>query len=522
MEHPVRTVAPRVGTPSAEILLRFVVFVLLAVAPSQATTIAVPGGVATIQAGLDLAFAGDVVEVAAGIYSESLVFPRSGAPGAPIVLRAAPGAEVVLDATGVAAANVILLENRSHIRIVGFEIRNHTVVDDGSAIRLLGSGTDVQILGNHIHEVRGTSGMAITVYGTAPTAISNLVIVGNVIHDIEAAPSEAITLNGNVDGFLIEGNNLDTIDNIAIDAIGGETDIQPNSALVARNGVIRGNTVRRANSSYEGGYAAGIYVDGGRDIVIENNWIEGSDLGIEVGAENAGITTSNVVVRNNTVVRNERAGIVLGGYAQEVGRIDAVTVRGNTLFQNNTLGATGQGRFFVGGGVAELWVQWVEDLVVTGNLVVAGPENVVVGSYDPGSAGGSVAVDRNLYWSGAIGSAELSWQGSSASGVPAWRTLTGFDQLTVVANPLVVDVVAPDLHLAPGSPAIDAFDPAFLPAQERDADLAPRRLGAAMDIGADESGALFGDGFETGSADRWSAQVPAALIAVWLPGREGG
>ena len=78
------------------------------------------------------------------------------------------------------------------------------------------------------------------------------------------APSEALVLNGNVTGFQVTGNVVRDVNNIGIDMIGGETDIQPNPALVARNGIVRRNVVVAANSNYEGGYAAGIYVDGGR------------------------------------------------------------------------------------------------------------------------------------------------------------------------------------------------------------------------------------------------------------------
>ena len=115
--------------------------------------------------------------------------------------------------------------------------------------------------------------------------------------------------------------------------------------------MVRGNTVLRANSSYGGGYAAGIYVDGGRDIVIENNVVAECDLGIEIGAENAAITTENVTVRNNVVSRNEKAGIVFGGYDEAVGRVESCMFLGNTLWENNTVGETGQGTYFVGGGV---------------------------------------------------------------------------------------------------------------------------------------------------------------------------
>ena len=83
---------------------------------------------------------------------------------------------------------------------------------------------------------------------------------------------------------------------------------------VARNGIVRGNTVLRANEQ-GGGYAGGIYVDGGKDILIERNVVSGSDLGIEIGAENSGIITSGVIVRDNVVYANEKVGIVFGGIA---------------------------------------------------------------------------------------------------------------------------------------------------------------------------------------------------------------
>ncbi len=280
---------------------------------SSAGVITVPGDFPTVQAALNAAVAGEAIEVADGVYFEKIVFPRSGAPGAPITLRAAAGANPILDGTGVAGADMVRIDSKSHLRLIGFEIRNHLGVDDGSGVRIVGAGTDLEISGNVIHEIRGDDAMGITVYGTEPQPISDLVIAGNQIFDCEPARSEALVLNGNVDGFEISGNLVRDVNNIGIDMIGGETPIQPDPSLVARNGVVRGNTVIHANSIYEGGYAGGIYVDGGRDIVIENNSVSFSDLGIEIGAENDGLTTTGIVVRNNVLFSNERAGLVFGG-----------------------------------------------------------------------------------------------------------------------------------------------------------------------------------------------------------------
>jgi hypothetical protein len=316
---------------------------LAAAAPAAAAilTVAPSGGdFTTVQAALDAAVAGDTIRVheAPSPYFEKVSFPRSGnAVDGSISLEAAPGERPVLDGTGVAGANMVLIENRSFVRVQGFEIRNNLNVNDGSGIRVLGSGTNVELRDNEIHEIRGRHAMGITVYATEPVPISDLVIDGNLIHDCDPATSEALTLNGNVDGFVVSDNVVRDVNNIAIDFIGGETDIQPDPTKVVRNGVVRGNRVERARSSYGGGFAAGIYVDGARDIVIENNVVTESDLGMEIGAENPGQVTTGIVVRNNVLYRNDKVGLVFGGYAAGVGRVRDSEFRNNTTFENDTL-----------------------------------------------------------------------------------------------------------------------------------------------------------------------------------------
>ena len=360
-----------------------------------------------------------------------------------------------------------------------------------------------------IHEIRGADAMGITVYGTDPEPITDLVIDGNEIYDCEPSQSEALTLNGNVDGFEVTDNLVRDVNNIGIDFIGGETDIQPDEKLVARNGLVRGNTVLRANSNYGGGYGAGIYVDGGRDIVIENNLVAESDLGIEIGAENAGITTENIVVRNNVVARNERAGVVFGGYEEAVGRVESCVFLGNTLWENNTVGETGQGTYFVGGGVSEIWVQWATGNTLENNIVVAGPENVIVGSYEAGSSVGN-DFDFNLYDSADPANAEFSLNDEYFTGLSEWQSQTGQDPSSLGADPQLVNPAAGDFHLAAASPAVDAGNPLYVPAEEEaDLDGEARLVGAAVDIGADELGPalIFADGFESGDTSAWSSAV---------------
>lgn len=237
---------------------------------------------------------------------------------------------------------------------------------------------------------------------------------------------------------------------------------------------MRGNTVLRARSSYGGGFAAGIYVDGGRGIVVEHNLVSESDLGIEIGAENPGIVASGIVVRNNVVWRNDKAGIVFGGFAAGVGRVRDSVFRNNTTWENDTLGT----------GFGELWVQFAEDNVVRQNVFVAAAGGVLLSS-ENGNVGN--ALDWNLWWAPAPGGTFV-WQGTAHATFAAFQAATGQDANGLFAAPQLLAPASGDFHLAAASPAVDRGDPAFVAAPgETDLDGAPRVNGARVDLGADEA-----------------------------------
>jgi cysteine-rich repeat protein len=453
--------------------LRALALLCLATA-ARAATLTVPDDFATIQAALNAAQAGDTVQVRSGTYGEKLVFPRSGnTVNGHITLTAFPGDAPVVDGTGVPGENLILIENRSYLKVIGFELRNNLGVSDGSGVRILGAGSHLEIRYNRIHDVRGSDAMGITVYGTAATPISDLIIDGNQIYDCDPFRSEALTLNGNVTAFAVTNNLVRDVNNIGIDFIGGETDIQPDPSKVARNGVCRGNTVLRANQQ-GGGFAGGIYVDGGRDIVIERNLVVGSDLGIEVGAENPGTVTDNIVVRDNVLLQNRKTGLVFGGFAASVGRVR------NSQFLNNTTWHNDQD----GEGFGELWIQFADTNAVRNNLFVSTAQNRLLTCED-----GCIdnALDYNLFFTGGPGAAQFLWDGTSYAGLGAYQAASAQDAHSLVADPLLLDPANGDVHLRSASPAIGAGDPAFVAAPgETDLDGAPRLNGARVDLGADE------------------------------------
>ncbi len=444
---------------------------------AAAAVLDVPGSFATVQAALDAAGPGDTVELADGVYFEKVAFAASGTAGNPIVLTAASGATAVLDGTGVSGDNLVLIEDRSYVHVTDLVLRNNLGVTDGSGIRVLGAGAGIELRDNEIHDIRGNNAMGITVYATKAAAVSDIVVDGNYIHDCEPEPSEALVMNGNVDGFEVTNNIVEDVNNIAIDAIGGETDIQPNPSLVARNGRIAGNAIARCGS----GFSGGIYVDGGRDIVIENNTVTECDLGIEVAAENAGILTTNVTVRNNVLYFNRVVGLVFGGFKASVGRADENVFRHNTLYKNAT---------DAGDGIGEIWVQFGDDNEITHNLVVTrtaadgGIANVPVASFNNSSGN---LFDYNLYWSedGAAGTS-FSLENSEYTGFAAWQG-AGFDANGMFADPALIDPDNADFHIDASSPAANAGDPGFVADPgETDLDGNDRVSGVAVDIGADE------------------------------------
>jgi len=449
---------------------------VLAAVTAHAADFTVPDDFATIQAGLDAAMPGDTVSVrdTPGPWFEKIVFPRSGTAGSPITLRAFPGDSPILDGTGVAGANMVLMESRSYVRFQGFEVRNNLGVNDGSGVRIVGAGTSIEIRDNRIHEMRGQHAMGITVYGTEPTSISNLVIDGNEVYDCDPARSEAVALNGNVEQFTVTNNVVRDVNNIGMVFIGGESDIQPDPTKVARNGVVRGNQVYRARSIYGGGFAGGIYVDGGRDIVVERNLVSECDLGIEIGAENAGIVVTGVVVRDNVLWENDKAGLVFGGFAAGVGRVRDSFFLNNTTWHNDTLGI----------GFGELWIQFAEDNVVRQNVFHAAADGVLTSSEN-----GNVdnALDWNLWFADAPGGTFV-WQGTAYATFAAFQAGSGQEASGLFADPELLAPASADFHLRATSPAVNRGDPTFVPgAGETDLDGAPRVSGGRVDLGADEA-----------------------------------
>jgi hypothetical protein len=387
----------------------------------------------TIQHACDQAKAGDTILVAPGLYKEKVIVERSGTAGRPIVLKGEPGA--IISGKGVSGANMVLIENQSHVQVIGFEIRDNLEVKDGSGIRVEGKGSHIELRYNRIHNIRGRDAMGITIYGTnAKEALENIVIDGNEVYECDPARSEALTLNGNVSNFKVTNNIVRDMNNIGIDFIGGEAWTSGDVSKVARNGLCKGNKVFRCRSTYGGGYAAGIYVDGGRDIVIEDNIITQCDLGIEIGAENKGTVTSGIVVRNNKIFLNDKAGLVFGGYESKAGRVKQCIFVNNLCYRNNRHREDHNG---------ELWIQWASENEVRGNTFAVNDSDSPLAQLDSTDAANNQLSNNHYFTEAGAEDAFFVFKGEDVNGFAAWLSTTGLDAGSVFAP---VDVVLPTVE----------------------------------------------------------------------------
>jgi len=286
----------------------------------------------SIQSALDKAPPGAIVRVMAGTYKERIKISRDN-----ITLQAEQGAILDYGSTSISGA-AIQISDRQNVKIEGFEIRNIRGSNTPTAIRVDGASKNISIINNDIHHVENNSNAhAIGVFGTKSSAIQNIVIAGNRVHDLKLGQSEAVVLNGNVDGFKILNNKIYNSDNIAIDIIGGEG-VGRAGIDKARNGLIAGNEITnidsRRNPTYKSACAAGIYVDGGSDVVIEDNIVKNANYGIELASERRGWKTERIQVRRNRLESNNLAGISLGGGSNSNGGVHEVTIENNHFSSN--------------------------------------------------------------------------------------------------------------------------------------------------------------------------------------------
>ena len=437
----------------------------------------------TVQYGLDELTSGDTLNLMSGTYNEKVEIPISG-----IVLRNHASDMPRIDASGLFnQISVIEIHDVSNVTISGIEIANNVMID-AQGILVEGNCQNITIQKCKIHDIHfssnpnatvdyDTNAQGIIVYGTdGNNAITNLQILNNELFDCRLGASEGIAVNGNVDGFVISGNEVHDLTNIGIDAIGFEGESSNAASDQARNGLISNNMVYNCLSGLA--TSAGIYIDGGKSIVVENNTCYHNGYGIEVGCENQGKATEDIVVRNNLIYDNEVAGLAFGGFdfPDESGKVINSSFRNNTCFYND----------YTEEYNGEMYLSYTENCVIENNIFYVSDQNVAL--FQDGNPL-NLSMDYNVYYSDVMASQIMfDYAGIPGNGLVDFSSKTGQDKNSINQNPAFVNAstATPDFHLTPASPAIDAGNPAFIGGVgEMDLD-GENRVNGTVDCGADE------------------------------------
>jgi hypothetical protein len=398
----------------------------------------------TIQQAISHVPSGSTIIVCAGTYNEKLSI--SGRSGLTICNNS--GDRPVLSGSGFSSGYLVDITSSQNISVSGFEVCDFKGKNlEGIIIR--DASQNIEISSCKFHDIATTlskgNAHVILASGDSNTPLTNIVIKNNEIYQCTTGWSESVTMEGNVDGFAITGNKIHDVTNIAIDATGFyDSGCTIASMNQARNGRIAHNLVYNLHCSYAA--CAGIYVDGGRDIIIEKNTIHNSMFGIEVGCENpcdeynpsVRAKVSGITVRYNTVYNNSEIGISIGGYeGTKTGQVINSRIYNNTTYHNQ----------------CELNLNYCDSISLTknifcsasgGNLIYNEPANNVTG----------LIMNNNLYYAES-GTGEFELNGQYADSLSAWQTISGQDTDSIFADPLFVNKAVYDFNLQPDSPAIE-------------------------------------------------------------------
>ncbi len=464
----------------------------------------------TIQHALDMTYAGDTIYVRGGIYKERIYFPHSGSSSNKITLTNYPNELPVLDGAGFVVSNgidaLVELESVSDIEISGFGIRNLSTSNQWHVpvgVYLHGSSENITFHNLQIHNIEnlydnggdavsGADAHGLAVYGDQATGSIHNVEIKNVeIYNCKLGSSEALVLNGNVDGFSVSGCRVHDNNNIGIVFIGHEGVCADASLDQARNGICRnnvvynintiGNPAYRAGGSYDRS-ADGIYVDGGKQIIIERNTIHDCDICMEVASEHGGKSASFITVRNNLLVNGYTGGLFCGGYDKQRGSIYSCRFIGNTLYHNNTV------KDYSG----EITLQYfITNCVFRNNLLVAlandGGDAVFFSG--PGGADSmpiQTSVDYNWYYSDESSSPSWRWGPGEYYNFSSWRTVGHDTNGTYGINPQLINPGQQDFHLQTNSPAANSGEN-VTDAGSEDLDGNVRIVEGQIDIGCYET-----------------------------------
>lgn len=445
----------------------------------------------TIQKACNAATPNSIVQIKAGTYNENIVVNISGTPGNSITLKNYLNDIVLIDGTGTSGTTMLSVTDKNYLNFQNLTIQNLTVnYAQGILIETTGnnSSTELSFKNITVKNINWTANPA-----TIPTSsnnaqsfiayggdggITNITIDSCKIFNNILGFSEAMTLDGNVDGFTIKNCEVHDNTNIGID-IAGNYQVSSNPTTDhARNGLLFNNACYKNVSL--AATSAGIYVDGGQNVLIEKNKCYENGNGIEIGCEENG-TTNTIIVKNNLIYNNQEVGIYVGGYTTSTsGQVLDCIIRNNTLFKNNSLND----------GTGEMNISKASNCVFENNIFYTNNQDVLF-SVDAISPQTNNVFNYNCWFtpSNDPNNITVNWRTSTYSTFADYQTGISDETNSIYNDPDLVNPVlpAPDLHLLTASPCINSGNPGtVISTGELDYYGNARIFGSNIDIGASE------------------------------------
>ncbi len=449
----------------------------------------------TIQHGVNQLTPGDILNIKAGTYYEKIDIDVSGTAAAKITIKNFQNDEVIISGANSNNNTSIIWTDNAYLRIEGLHVTD-SQKNYSAGITLQGAAHHIDVVNNKVSKINfssdpnapvtsNTNAVPVSALGDAadpgngiPDSVHHISFIGNEVFDNRTGYSENLTMGGNVSHFLMEGNIVHDNTNIGIDATGNYGESPVSAYDHVRYGTIKNNTLYNNTSPYSP--AAGIYIDGGKNIIVENNLSYNNGYGGEIGCEENGETT-NIIFRNNVFYHNATAGMHFGGYdVNTTGIVTNSQIYNNTFYQNDTQNDAN----------GELILTKSSNCKIFNNIFYINAQNVFLYAYRTQS---NLVMDYNLVYSanGVATTIETTTDGENNGGnayvgLAAFYTATGYGAHSFFGDPLLADTANANFHIASNSPAVNAGDPAHTPDPvEVDLDGAARAV-QTVDIGVDE------------------------------------
>lgn len=424
----------------------------------------------TLQKACNSAPVGSTVYFRGGVYpSNSVVMNVSGLAGNYIKFKNYAQEVPVIDG-GDASQTLLQITNRAYLIIDGLHFKNVTM-SGSRGVMIEGNSHHIEIRNCKISEINvsdsptympascsdNVSPLKVCGENNAQ-AINNIIIANNEVFSCKTGCSEGIAVSGNVDGFLIEKNTVHDISNIGIVAAGFYSSCGSGQA---RNGTIRGNVIYNCQfpNPAINTTASGIYLDGAKNMIVEQNRVYSCQVGIHVGCETTGQIADNNTVRNNIVYNNEKWGIGMGGYVGK-GFVENCRIINNTTFYNNYFYNGSYGNF------GEILLQQVRNSSINNNICYIRYQatHAVFMKWEYPALVSNITINHNTYFTPDACSSALLMvrEGSTNLDFSAYQAL-GYDVSGNTLNPQFINPSLPHpyLHLQLSSPLINTADNAL-------------------------------------------------------------